>query len=73
MPDRLVILPDGKVGFAELKRHNGKPSKLQRMQMSFIKKLGCFVMIINSEKDIEVFISGINFWYDSRKKAKYEI
>ena len=72
MPDRLVILPDGKVGFAELKRHNGKPSKLQRMQMSFIKKLGCFVMVIGREEDIEVFISGINFWYDSRKEVMYK-
>lgn len=30
-------------------------------------------MVIDSEEDIEVFINGINLWYDSRKKAKYEI
>ena len=43
------------------------------MQMAFIKKLGCYVMIIDSVEDIEAFINGIIFWYDSRKKAKYEI
>ncbi len=73
VPDRLVILPDGKMGFAELKRYNGNPSKLQKMQMSFIKKLGCFVMVIDSIEDIDTFINGISLWYDSRKKEKYEI
>ena len=40
--------------------------------MSFIKKLGCFVMVIDSVEDIEAFINGINFWYDSRKEVMYK-
>lgn len=30
-------------------------------------------MIIDSVEDIDIFINGINLWYDPRKKAKYEI
>ena len=70
VPDRLVILPGNKIGFAELKRAGGKPSQIQKMQMAFIRKLGCYVRVISSLEDIDLFIGGINLWYDSRKKAK---
>lgn len=30
-------------------------------------------MIIDSVEDIDIFINGINLWYDPRKKVKHEI
>lgn len=65
--DRLVILPGNKIGFAELKRRGGKLSKLQKAQIKFVRNLGCFVMVIDSEEDIEIFINEINLWYDRNK------
>lgn len=56
VPDRLVILPGGKIGFAEMKRPGGKTTKLQDRQIAFIKKLECFVMVVDSEEKIEEFI-----------------
>lgn len=56
VPDRLVILPGNKIGFAELKRPGGKTTKLQDRQIAFIKKLGCFVMVVDSEEKINEFI-----------------
>lgn len=56
VPDRLVILPGNRIGFAELKRPGGKTTKLQDRQIAFIKKLGCFVMVVDSEEKIDKFI-----------------
>ena len=46
IPDRLVLLPDGKCAFVELKAPGEKPRKLQQIRMKQLKKLGfkCFVI-----------------------------
>jgi len=46
IPDRLVLLPNGKCAFVELKAPGEKPRKLQQMRMKQLKKLGfkCFVI-----------------------------
>ena len=56
VPDRLVVLPGGKVGFAELKRPGEKTRKLQDKQIKFLNSLECYVAVIDSEEDIENFI-----------------
>lgn len=56
VPDRIVVLPEGKIGFAELKRPGKEPRKLQERQIAFLQKLGFTVQVIDSEKDIENFI-----------------
>ncbi len=56
VPDRLVILPGNKIGFAEMKRPGGKTKKLQDKQINFIKSLKCFVMVVDSEEKIDRFI-----------------
>lgn len=70
VPDRLVILPGGKIGFAELKRPGGKLTKIQKRQLDFIKSLGCFVKVIYNIDDIDYFIGGINLWYDSKERRQ---
>lgn len=46
IPDRLVLLPNGKCAFVELKAPGEKPRKLQLMRMKQLKKLGfkCYVV-----------------------------
>lgn len=64
-PDRLVILPGGKVGFAEIKRSpEEEPTPLQKSQIRFLKKLGCFAEVVDSEKLINEFIEKLESWRD---------
>lgn len=46
VPDRLVLMPKGKVAFIELKATGKKPRPLQIKRMEQIKQLGvpCFIL-----------------------------
>ena len=49
-----------KIGFAELKRPGEKPRKLQLAQIRFLKKLGAFVMVVDSVEKIDEFIEELS-------------
>lgn len=55
-PDRIVILPGGKIGFAELKAPGKKPRRLQRNVLRKLYRLGCRVCVIDNLKSAENFI-----------------
>lgn len=46
IPDRLVLLPGGRMAFVELKVSGEKPRKLQEMRIKQLRKLGfkCYVI-----------------------------
>lgn len=46
VPDRIAILPGGRVWFTELKTVSGRLSALQRWQIERMKKLGARVAVI---------------------------
>lgn len=52
MPDRLVLLPNEKFAFIELKAPGKKPRPLQAARHEMLKRLGFKVYIIDSEKQI---------------------
>lgn len=56
VPDRIVILPGGKIGFAELKAPRKKPRRLQRNVLRKMHQLGCRVCVIDNPKSAENFI-----------------
>lgn len=56
VPDRLVVLPKNKIGFAELKRPGEQPRTLQKMQIKKLQERGCFVMVVDSVEKIQEFI-----------------
>lgn len=61
VPDRLIVLPGGKIGFAELKRpKTGKTRTLQERQILFLMKLGCIVEVVASIEDIDKVILKID-------------
>ena len=47
MPDRLILLPDGHVGFAELKAPGKKPRPLQEARHRLLRELGFKVYVID--------------------------
>lgn len=46
IPDRLVLLPGGKMAFVELKAPGEKPRRLQQVRIKQLQKMGfmCFVV-----------------------------
>lgn len=57
VPDRLVLLPGGRVIFIELKAPGKKPTALQLNQQRKISKLGSTVLVIDSKQKVDEFIA----------------
>jgi len=58
VPDRLVLLPNGKIIFIELKQLGKKPSKNQEMQIKRIRNLGFKVLVLDSKEKINQLLGG---------------
>ena len=52
MPDRLVLLPYGKMAFVELKAPGKKPRPLQLRRLKQLKKLGFTCYVIDDVEQI---------------------
>lgn len=57
VPDRIVILPGGRVAFVELKAPGEKPRALQEAQMRVLEKLGCLVLVVDSKAGVDDLFS----------------
>ena len=52
MPDRIVLLPDGHMGFVEVKAPGKKPRPLQITRHKLLTRLGFKVYVLDSEEQI---------------------
>ena len=59
MPDRLVLIPGGRIAFVELKRFGQKPRKLQEMRHRMLRRLGFKVYVLDSMEKIGGIIDEI--------------
>ena len=59
VPDRIVLMPEGKIYFVEMKSEVGQTSAIQKYIFSKFTKLGFKVNIIHNEKTLEKFLSEI--------------
>ena len=59
MPDRLVLLPNGKCGFVEVKAPGKKPRPLQISRIKMLKKLGFKVYVLDEIEQIGGIIDEI--------------
>ena len=57
VPDRLILLPGGKMAFAEMKAPGKKPTALQRLRHRQLRDLGFRVAVIDSEDQIQNLLS----------------
>jgi hypothetical protein len=54
VPDRIILLPGGRIVFAELKRPKGSEvSKLQKKWREWLQRLGFTVWHVYNERDLE--------------------
>ena len=52
VPDRLVLLPEGKLCFVEMKAPGEKPRQLQRLRHEQLRNLGFRVVVVDSVEGI---------------------
>ena len=60
MPDRLVLLPHGRMGFVELKAQGRKPRPLQLARHRLLQRLGFKVYVIDEINQIDSVLEDIS-------------
>jgi hypothetical protein len=56
VPDRIVITPDGRTIFVELKTEVGRIAKIQEWQIKRLKACGCDVRVLKGINEVNDFI-----------------
>ena len=59
VPDRLALLPDGKMAFVEVKAPGEKPRPLQSARHRLLRRLGFKVYVLDDESQIGGIIDEI--------------
>ncbi len=65
MPDRLALLPDGKVGFVEVKAPGEKPRPLQVSRPNLLRSLGLQVFTLDDITAIPRMLDEIGGKHDN--------
>ena len=52
MPDRILLLPGGHIGFVEVKAPGEKPRPLQLVRHGLLRRLGFKVYVLDDERQI---------------------
>ena len=59
LPDRLILLPNGKIGFIETKAPGKKPRPLQTARHEMLRRLGFKVYVIDDTEQIAPILEEI--------------
>ena len=59
LPDRLCLLPGGKLVFVELKSTGKKPRRSQLYMHTLLRRLGFRVEVIDTLQGLDIFIKSI--------------
>lgn len=60
LPDRLIILPHGKISFVECKAPGRRERKDQAKVIRWLKGLGHIAVVIDSRPRVDAFVDAIN-------------
>lgn len=60
VPDRLIVMPGGKIYFVELKTEKGVPTVLQCRQMDRLFSIGCDVTLLQGLEQVKNFLARIS-------------
>ena len=67
LPDRLVLLPGGHIGFVEVKAPGKKPRMLQMMRLEYLSRLGFRVYVLDDPVKIPSLVESIRQGYGLRR------
>ena len=56
VPDRIVLMPGGRIAFVEVKAPGEKPRPLQLSRHKLLRRLGFLVYVLDACEDIEKII-----------------
>lgn len=56
VPDRIVILPGGRVLFVEVKTETGALSPMQKRELQRLRDMGADTRVVYGEKDVDQLI-----------------
>lgn len=59
VPDRIILMPGGKIYFVEMKSSNGPVNPIQEYIFEKFEELGFKVHILNSENSVKKFLEKI--------------
>lgn len=59
VPDRIVVLPRGRIGFLELKAPGEKPRRVQEYRIRQLREMGCMAWTADSLQSVERFLSDL--------------
>ncbi len=59
MPDRMVLMPGGRIGFVEVKATGEKPRPLQTSRHRLLWRLGFRVYVLDNAEQIETILREI--------------
>lgn len=58
VPDRIVVLPPGRIIFVELKTDTGRLSPMQTVQIKQLEDMGADVRVVQGIDELEDFLAG---------------
>ena len=62
MPDRMVLLPKGRIGFVEVKAPGGTPRPLQTHRHRQLRALGFPVFVLDDSERIPWILEEVSAW-----------
>jgi hypothetical protein len=68
VPDRIVLMPDGKVWFVELKAPGKKPTEQQLRVHAKFACLGQVVVVLDDYESVDDWVRGLCFAEDSKNE-----
>lgn len=66
VPDRLIILPHGRIVFVEMKTETGRLSKIQRHVVGEMQKRGADVRVVKGRDEVDAILAGLARGGDSQ-------
>ena len=59
MPDRIILMPGGRIAFVEVKAPEQKPRALQLSRHELLRRLGFRVYVLDNDEDIKNIVSEV--------------
>ena len=59
VPDRIVLMPSGRIGFVEVKAPGETPRPLQRSRLKLLRRLGFKAFVLDNTSDIPKIIEEV--------------